>query len=178
MIHEEDQPLVPFAQGVDEVKALGACELCVGVPGVCAELAGGEQAAEVTPALLALDETDRAAWTSAGVGELGADDGTSSLEELCGLDELDGAGAVGYVGEREGGEAEAVCALEQGGWCVDAGEEGVVSVDSERHIACPGVTGACSADPYGEGVGGGRGPGVVIFQPPCLPRNSDHCIFG
>ena len=60
-----------------------------------------------------------------------------------------------YVCERERGETEAGRALEQSPWRVDAGEEGVVAVDPERYVARSGATGALSADPYGEGVGGG-----------------------
>ena len=56
VIDEEDQPLVPLAQGVYEVEVLGARGLCVAVPRVSAELASGEQAAEAAPALRALYE--------------------------------------------------------------------------------------------------------------------------
>jgi hypothetical protein len=178
VVDEEDQPLVPFTQGVDEVEVLGAGGLCVGCAGVTAELASGEQSAEAVPTRLGLDEADRATRTTAGVREFGADNGARPrepwartaergvriLEALGGFEEFHHAGAVIDVGEGEGGELEGCCALEEGARGVDAREEGVVAVDAQgdvtrRGTARRGATGAVWGDPYGAGVVGGGSRG-------------------
>ena len=136
MVGEEHEPLLELGRRAGAVERLRSAELGAGPAGVVAEQARRDQLAQVAPAGGALDQGDEASRSTLGArrGDLGADD-RPHAGRLGRPQEIDHARERIDVGERQGGEAELAGALEQRARGVDAGEQRVVPVDAQRHVA-------------------------------------------